>query len=166
VAVVLDDKTRREFCVEACRGASLAAMSGTLLSFLQGCGGGSGGGGSISAPSGTGLLPAVVATVGGGAATVAVGAGSPLANVGSAALVSAGSTPILVAHTAATTFVAVTAICTHENCTITGIAGTTYVCPCHGSQYNSSGQRLAGPAPSNLRQFVVALAGDNLTITL
>ena len=47
---------------------------------------------------------------------------------------------------ATTTFSAVEAVCTHEGCTITGADGATYVCPCHGSRYNRSGQVVAGPA--------------------
>ncbi len=159
------EATRREFCAVACRGASAAALSGTLLTFLQACGGG-GGGDGVSQPSNTSLLAMLTASVSGNTASVNVGAGTALANPGSAALVSAGATPLLVSRTSATTFVALTAICTHERCTITGISGSTYVCPCHGSQYSTAGTRLAGPAPSNLRQFPASLSGDTLSITL
>jgi cytochrome b6-f complex iron-sulfur subunit len=158
------ESTRREFCAIACRGASAAALGGTLLTFLQACGGG--GGDGVSQPSNTSLLAMLTASVSGNTASVNVGAGTALANAGSAALVNAGATPLLVSRTGATTFVALTAICTHERCTITGISGSTYVCPCHGSQYSTAGTRLAGPAPSNLRQFPASLTGDTLSITL
>ena len=47
------------------------------------------------------------------------------------------------AHERANAFTAIDAVCTHEGCTITGADGDTYVCPCHGSRYNRSGQVTA-----------------------
>ena len=63
-------------------------------------------------------------------------------------------------------FVALTATCTHEGCTITGYQSQTYTCPCHGSQYNTSGQVLKGPAPRALTQFASQFANGILTIML
>ena len=93
-----------------------------------------------------------------------IDAASPLSAVGSAALVLSGLGTFHVAHTGQNAFTALTAICTHEACTITGFQNQVYVCPCHGSQYNTSGQVLSGPAPSPLRQFGTQFANNVLTI--
>lgn len=37
---------------------------------------------------------------------------------------------------------------------------------CPGASPRRDREHLAGPAPSNLREFVVVLSGDDLTITL
>lgn len=92
--------------------------------------------------------------------------GSALANVGGAVLVESTAGVFLVARTAEGTFSAVEAVCTHEGCTITGADGGTYVCPCHGSRYNRSGQVLAGPAKASLRQYATIFVDGNVTIAL
>jgi len=150
--------TRRSFCVQACHVASVAAL-GTVL---PGCGGG---GGSTSPSPMVPQLPIINATGGGGVATVTL-TGSPLAAVGSAARVQTSQGQLLVARTTQNSAAAVTAICTHEMCTITGFEGQRYVCPCHGSQYNTDGAVLQGPATQSLRMFVASIAGDVLTIQL
>ena len=155
-------KSRREFCVSACHAATALALG----SVLQSCGGSSpgpgGGGGGGTAP----LLTVVNGTVAGSAVTVGIDAASPLAPVGGAALVRSGAGDFLVARTAQDTFAALTAICTHEACTITGFRSPTYVCPCHGSQYSTAGQVLSGPATRSLRTYATQLSGTTLTITL
>ena len=73
---------------------------------------------------------------------------------------------ILVAHTAADTFTAVTATCTHESCTITGFTGQAFVCPCHGSRFSTSGVVQNGPATRSLRSFATRFASNVLTISV
>lgn len=98
-------------------------------------------------------LPGATATLVNGAVTLAIDAASPLSGVGSAALVQSPLGTLLVVRTAQGAFSVVTALCTHEACTITGLDGSTFVCPCHGSEFNTSGQVLSGPAGTSLRQF-------------
>ena len=148
--------TRREFCVHACQTASLVAASG----LWQACGG------SSMSPSGASTLPTINASVAAGVLTLTIDAASPLASVGTAALVQSSAGNVLVSRTAQDTFAAVTAVCTHEACTVTGISGQTYVCPCHGSQYSATGAVLKGPAVSPLRPFTTRFAANVLTITL
>jgi Rieske Fe-S protein len=93
-------------------------------------------------------------------------AGSALADVGGAVLVQSTAGVFLLARTSASTFSAVEAVCTHEGCTITGADGATYVCPCHGSRYNRSGQVLAGPARASLRQYATTFTDGVVTIAL
>jgi cytochrome b6-f complex iron-sulfur subunit len=158
----MTDQTRREFCAQACQLASAAAV-GTLL---QACGGG---GGSITGsalPSNVPALSTLSATSTSGGVTLNIDAGSALAQVGSAAIVQSPGGLILVAHTAADTFTAVTATCTHENCTITGFTGQDFVCPCHGSRFSTSGVVQNGPATRSLRSFATRFAGNVLTISI
>lgn len=148
---------RREFCGHACQVASIV----TLGSLAQGCGGGPTSPSARSVPS----LAGATATLVNGAVTLTIDAASPLTAVGSAALVQSPLGALLVVRTAPGTFTAVTAICTHEACTITGFDGSAFVCPCHGSEYNTSGRVLSGPAPSSLRQFTTQFANNILTIS-
>ncbi len=93
-------------------------------------------------------------------------AGSALSSVGGAVLVESIAGVFLLSRTAEASFTAVDAICSHQSCTITGIAGTTYVCPCHGSRYDRNGRVQAGPATASLRQFATSFASGVVTITL
>jgi cytochrome b6-f complex iron-sulfur subunit len=158
------DTTRREFCETACRALSVAAVGGTMATLLQACGGGSPTG--TSGSFGGSALPSVNGTAAGSAVTVPVAAGSPLATVGGSAIVRSSSGTFLVARTAPDAFTALTAICTHETCTITDVSGQTYVCPCHGSRFSQAGQVQNGPATRALRSFATRFASDVLTITL
>jgi Rieske Fe-S protein len=150
--------TRREFCAHAISFVTIASL-------IEGCGSSSPtspGGGGGSTPS----LSTITAAISGGRITLNIDAGSPLANVGGAALVEAPGRPLLVARTGQESFNAMTAICTHEGCTITGFASATFVCPCHGSQYSTSGQVRSGPATRSLQTFSTQFTNNVLTITL
>jgi nitrite reductase/ring-hydroxylating ferredoxin subunit len=155
--------SRRDFCGSACRAVSMAALGGTAASLLQACGGSPTGG---SGGFGGSALPTLNGTTAGGSVTVPIAPGSPLAEVGGAALVRASSGAFLVARTGAEAFSALTAICTHEQCTITDVSGQTYVCPCHGSRYSQAGAVQNGPATRSLRTFATRFADGVLTITL
>ena len=148
--------TRRSFVLHACEAASLAALG----SMLQSCSS------SPTSPSSTApSLPVINGTTANGVVSVTIDPASSLANVGGAALVQASSAVLLVARTAQSSFTALTAICTHEGCTITGFQSPMYVCPCHGSQYSTSGSVLNGPATQPLRQFATQFANNVLTIS-
>lgn len=148
-------QTRREFCQRVCQAASLAAV-GTIVG---GCGG------SPTAPSDIGsALPVVSGSRVNSRTTVNVGAGSPLASTGGKALVQAGAVNFLVTRTGTSAFVALTAICTHQQCTVANFSGTVFVCPCHGSEYDTSGAVVRGPAGSPLRPFTTDFADPLLTI--
>ena len=149
--------SRRRFCAGACQVASGA----TLATFFSACGGSSPT--SPSAPAAT--LPVLPGQFTNSRVQVTV-AGSALDNVGGAALVECVAGVFLLSRTSTTAFMAVDAICSHESCTITGSDGNAYVCPCHGSRYNRSGQVLAGPAKASLRQFSTAFADGVVTIAL
>jgi cytochrome b6-f complex iron-sulfur subunit len=162
----VSEPSRRQFCAHACQAASLVAVS----AFLPACGGGedsnpagpSGGGGTTSA------LPVINGTVAG--RTVSVPVSGSLANPGSAALVQVPATVqpnvFLVFRDSATAFTALTAVCTHEGCTVDSFNGQLYTCPCHGSKYTTAGGVANGPANSPLRVFPSTLAGTTLTFNI
>ena len=155
-----DSTTRREFCQQVCQAASVAAL-GVLL---PGCGGS----GNPAGPSGPGAtaLPVISSAISNGAIALTIDASSPLNTVGGAALVSASGRAFLVGRTGQDAFTALTAICTHQNCTITGFRSPDYVCPCHGSMYTLTGQVVSGPAPRALPSFLTAFSNGVLTITV
>ena len=152
--------SRRQFCAGACQLASCAA----LATITSACGDGS----SPTSPSGSGsMLPVLAGRFTTGSSVVQVNtAGTALGDVGGAALIDSTAGVFLVARTAAGTFQAIDAVCTHEGCTITGADGATYVCPCHGSRYNRSGQVQAGPARANLRQYATTFVEGSGVVTI
>jgi Rieske Fe-S protein len=149
--------SRREFCAHAISFVTVASL-------IEGCGSK-----SPTGPGGDPSIPAL-ATIAGAAAgstiTVSNVSGSSLANVGSAALVQGGGNSILVTRTGQDSFTALTAICTHEQCIVTGFQSGVFVCPCHGSRYSTSGQVQQGPATRALRQFTTQFTNNVLTITV
>ena len=151
--------SRREFCAHA---ISIV----TVASLIEGCGGkgnpaGPGGGGGNVPP-----LATIIGTAAGGTVTVSNVSGTALANVGSAALVQAGGNSILVTQTGQGSFSAFTAVCTHEQNLITGFQSGAFVCPAHGSQFNTSGAVVQGPATRALQRFNTQFTNNVLTITV
>ena len=147
--------TRREFCVHA-------VSFVTLASLVEGCGGSPTSSGGSNFPA----LSVLNGASANNAVTLTIDGNSPLATVGSAALVQAGAGNFLVARTGQDTFTALTAVCTHEGCTITRYQSPTYGCPCHGSQFSTSGAVKSGPASTALRQFSTQFVNNVLTISL
>ena len=43
--------------------------------------------------------------------------------------------------------------CTHSQCTVDAFANGKSVCPCHGSEYDTTGNVTKGPAPSRLKEY-------------
>jgi cytochrome b6-f complex iron-sulfur subunit len=154
-------QTRREFVIQACQTLSIVAIGSVLPPVLQGCGSGD----NPAGPGNQGL-PTITATESGGKIAISIGTSSPLAAVGSAAQVQYQGGILLVARTGESTFAALTAVCTHQGCTITGYGSGTYTCPCHGSQFSTDGQVTRGPAGSPLHQYQTAFSNGTLTITL
>ena len=150
-----DGPTRRKFCTQA---ASLTIFGGALAAMLEGCS-------SPTSPSNVASLPTLNGTPVSGGITLTIASGSPLSAVGSAALVETSLGDFLVAHTSQNGFVALSAICTHQTCIITGFANQTYVCPCHGSTYDINGRVTGGPAPASLFRSSTQFSNGVLTIT-
>ena len=66
-----------------------------------------------------------------------------------------------------TSFIAVSSICTHESCTVAYVPEAGNIqCPCHGSQFSTTGSVTNGPAASPLASYTVNQSGKVLTIAL
>ena len=147
------DSTRRQFCVQACQAASIAAAA----SLAAACGGG----GSPTSPSGGSNAPqlsSVNGAVSGRTVSVTIEASGPLAANGSAALVQSSIGQFLITRVNDTTYTVLTAVCTHQGCTVSGFENSRFVCPCHGSQFSTSGSVSNGPATQALRSFTTQFA--------
>ncbi|WP_075351360.1 QcrA and Rieske domain-containing protein [Algoriphagus marinus] len=61
---------------------------------------------------------------------------------------------------------ALTSVCTHSACDRNWtFASSKFTCTCHGSEFDTSGNVLQGPANQPLRSFTTALNGTVLTVT-
>jgi Rieske Fe-S protein len=145
---------RRVFCKQI---ASATACVGGLA-FLPGCGGN-----PMSAIPGS-PLPSLPATIANGVVTLTISSNSPLASSGGMSLVTSSAGSFLVTRTGGTSFLALTAQCTHEACVVSNATPSTFVCPCHGSEFDTSGHVLVGPATIPLRQFQTQFSNNILTI--
>ena len=154
----LSEPSRRQFCARACQAASLVAVS----ALVPACGGG-GDDGHPTSPSDPAnqALPLVAGSAAG--RTVSVPVGGALATPNSVALVTSPVGSFLVFRNSLTSFTVLTAVCTHEGCTVDQYNGQLYVCPCHNSKYTTSGQVANGPANRALTAFPSTLSGDTLT---
>ena len=101
-----------------------------------------------------GVLAACGASGGGTSAGSGGGAGGVLAKVsdipvGGAVPATVNGKPVLLVQATAGTVTALSAICTHQGCTVMAVQGAL-ACPCHGSVFGLDGSVKQGPAPSPL----------------
>lgn len=60
-------------------------------------------------------------------------------------------------------FKAFTAVCTHQQLTVTSVEDGTIVCSNHGSEYDAAtGEVTQGPAPSGLAAVAITRDGDRI----
>jgi cytochrome b6-f complex iron-sulfur subunit len=90
-------------------------------------------------------------------------------NVGDRALVQGlkgDPTYIVVASKEAITDYGINAICTHLGCVVPwNVAENKFKCPCHGSQYDTTGKVIRGPAPKSLPLAHAAVNDDKIVLT-
>ena len=72
--------------------------------------------------------------------------------------------PAYLLQPAAGTFLAYSAICTHEGCPVTyNETSTSFGCPCHGAKFDAtSGNPTSGPARSALAKYNVVVSGTDI----
>lgn len=75
-------------------------------------------------------------------------------------------TPILIIRQNATTYTALSMMCTHQGCQVNPPSGGQIYCSCHGSTFDLHGNVLGGPAPSPLKSYSVILNSSAQTITV
>lgn len=72
-----------------------------------------------------------------------------------------GSKPAIVVRAADGTLSALTAVCTHLECTVQYKADTSQIwCACHNGLYDLAGNVISGPPPRPLEHFTVNLRGE------
>lgn len=76
-----------------------------------------------------------------------------------------GSRPGLLTLTADGKYHAVSAVCTHLNCTVQYRSDLHSVwCACHNGMYSVDGGNISGPPPRPLEAFDVVLKGDEIFV--
>ena len=90
-----------------------------------------------------------------------------LSNSANAALNTVGGSVVtndtVVIRQSSSTFIALSAICTHEGATV-NYFNNALVCPRHGARFDTSGAVTMGPANSPLAKYTVTQSGNILTI--
>lgn len=71
---------------------------------------------------------------------------------------------LVVTQPVAGEFKGMSAICTHQGCTVATIEGGTINCPCHGSKFNLDGSVAAGPASKPLPPKQVSVDGEFIVL--
>jgi Rieske Fe-S protein len=151
--------TRKEFLLQLAVGSATIGASAAITSFLASC--------SLpTEPQGSSLPPSS-GTLSSNKVTVDISSGSPLAQNGFAIVQYTGGS-LLVARTDDGVYHAMTSICTHSGCSIDqyNSGSKEFVCPCHGSRFNTTGGVTNGPASTALKQYVTTVSGTQLIVTL
>lgn len=153
--------TRRDFFVKTLQGAVVVAVPAVFSTFIQGCKD------NIDGPSGA-ALDKLQATLVNGVVTLDITSSSSLAKVGGAAIVNYGSGSLLVDHPSDNVYNALSAVCTHQGCSIDNYdSGTSnFVCPCHSSRFAVDGAVVSGPATQALTKYPAVFANNQLKITI
>jgi Rieske Fe-S protein len=96
---------------------------------------------------------------------ISVDLNSEITNVGNSVIKQGVIIVRLAATNDATSFTAVQANCTHEG-SIIGFNTTQgiFICPNHGSQFNTTGSVILGPATSNLKKYIISVNGASMTV--
>ena len=77
-----------------------------------------------------------------------------------------GSRPGLLVRTADGEYRAMSAVCTHLNCTVQYRSDVREVwCACHNGFYDLNGRNVAGPPPRPLDSFDVHINGDDVVVS-
>ena len=100
----------------------------------------------------------------GGDSVVAAKVGELKANSGK--IFRFGSRPGLLVRTVDGEYRAMSAICTHLNCTVQYRSDVREVwCACHNGFYDLNGRNVAGPPPRPLESYVVHINGDDVVVS-
>jgi Rieske Fe-S protein len=151
----------------ASRRALLASTGAACAAMIAGCSTYNANNGGVNGPPPSQPPPSSGTPAAGGAS-----AGTPAAG-GAAVLASTASVPvgggkiltaqqIVITQPTAGSYKAFTAVCTHQGCIVSTVAGGTIDCPCHGSKFNLDGSVANGPATAPLETTAIAVKGDSI----
>ena len=72
---------------------------------------------------------------------------------------------VIVVRTSATTYIAVSSVCTHQGGTVYfDSASNRFICPRHGANFSTTGSVLLGPANTPLTKYNTVLTGTSLRV--
>ena len=158
------EKISRERFIWLGSALGVGAASASLVA-CGGGSGGSGGGGSEGGNAGGGGSKAASSSSSGGEAKAggAAIAGESEVAPGSAVAFKDSGNPAVLVHLKNGDFVAYSAVCTHQGCTVK-YKGGQLACPCHGSVFDpaNGAEVVAGPAPSPLPEISVKVEGGEV----
>ncbi len=152
--------SRRNFFLKTLQTVALVSIPTILGTFLESCKN------TVIGPTSSQIMPKVSGNLSGNNVSVNVDSSSPLSKTGTAALVNYSGGSLLVDHPSANTFNALSSICTHQACQITGFdtGSKHFICPCHGSMFDVNGNVVQGPAGRPLTKYQSQLNGTKLII--
>jgi cytochrome b6-f complex iron-sulfur subunit len=135
---------------------SAAARSALATALASACGGGEGIAG-VKGPSATGVSFAS------GVVSIPLASVPSLGQAGGFLITNGGNNDVkdasgrrpevIVINVGTDQYRAFTSICTHEQCTVGDYTGSRIRCFCHGSEYDSTGHVVMGPAARSLTEF-------------
>ncbi|MEO5743937.1 MAG: Rieske 2Fe-2S domain-containing protein [Terracoccus sp.] len=111
--------------------------------------------------------PTPLATPGGGtpSPTASAAGGRPTSEIPVGGGLILAATKTVVTQPTAGTFKAFDTTCPHAGCAVTQVVDGKIDCPCHGSAFDiSSGDRVAGPAPTGLTAKTITVTGGTFTV--
>ena len=77
-----------------------------------------------------------------------------------------GSRPAILVRTSAGDLTALSAVCTHLNCTVQYRPDLSHIwCACHNGHFDLNGQNISGPPPRPLDAFVVNVRGNQIVVS-
>ena len=72
---------------------------------------------------------------------------------------------VIVVRTTASTYIALSASCTHEGTTVYyDVSRGRFICPNHGANFSATGSGLLGPATRPLTKYNLTLTGTSLRV--
>jgi Rieske Fe-S protein len=175
---VLDRRT----VLQGCAAALIASLTGCTASSSDdaaptpdanpsgggGGGGGSGGGGSGTVDAGTTPTPLGPGLERCGSQLclpLDETANAALRNVEGARVFDIEGRKLIVVRISSTTFVTLSAICTHQGCTVQySSSANDLECPCHGARFSTDGAVKIGPATTALTKYATTF--DSATGTV
>jgi cytochrome b6-f complex iron-sulfur subunit len=84
----------------------------------------------------------------------------------SGTIVRFGNKPVILLRTASGEFKALSATCTHLDCTVQYRKDMGLIwCACHNGRYDLNGRNVAGPPPRPLDEYRVVIQGDDVLIS-
>ena len=77
-----------------------------------------------------------------------------------------GNRPAILVRSSAGDLKALSAVCTHLNCTVQYRPDLSHIwCACHNGHFDLNGQNISGPPPRPLDAFVVNVRGNQIVVS-